>query len=101
MTITDIGVDNNGLFCFANVTGCCRSKDGSVTPRDWYYPANSAVGNKNKSPISRNRGPRTVILHRSNTSEPSGVYRCEILQNNTYFGIYPANEGELIILFWL
>ena len=94
ITISEIGQDSDGLVCFTNATNCCRGSDGSIGTRDWFFPDGSAVGNKGTQPISRSRGPGSLILHRDNTLEPSGIYRCEIYNSNVNFGIYPQNTGN-------
>ncbi len=43
--------------------------------------------------ISRTRGPGSVILHRDNVLAPTGIYRCQIYDENTYVGVYSDNEG--------
>ena len=92
--MTDIGLNNNGFFCFTDIIRCCRYLDGSSMIRDWYFPNNTRVPNRNTYHISRNRGPRTVILLRDNTTEPNGVYRCDTHGTNAFFGIYPENKGS-------
>ena len=94
ITLSEIGQESDGLFCFNNGTNCCRGSDGSSGTRDWYFPNTNTVGNKGVQPISRSRGPGSVILHRDNTLEPSGIYRCQIYNRNVYFGIYPQNTGN-------
>ena len=82
------------MFCFTNVTNCCRDIDGSNQTRDWYFPNDSRVGYEDDFPISRSTGPNTIILHRDNDFELSGVYRCHIHGSDIYFGIYPENKGK-------
>ena len=94
--MNDIGQDSDGLFCFTNATNCCRSIDGYSVRRDWYFPNNSRVENKDMRPISRSRGPKSIILHRNNTFEPSGIYRCQINDSNVYYGIYLPNTGNFV-----
>ena len=107
ITISEIGQDSDGLFCFTNSTNCCRRSDGSSGTRDWFFPNTTTVGNSGAQPISRSRGPGSVILLRDNTLEPSGIYRCQISNSKVYFGIYPQNTGnsklltDCVLLLWL
>ena len=94
ITISDIGQDSDGLFCFTNATNCCRHLDGASRTRDWFYPNDSRVESRGKQPISRSRGPRSLILHRKNISERSGVYRCQIYNISVYFGMYQRSRGN-------
>ena len=94
IALSEIGQGSDGLFCFSNATNCCRSIDNPTGTRNWFFPDDSAVGNKGTQPISRSRGPGSLILHRDNTLEPSGIYRCQIFNSNMYFGIYPQNTGN-------
>ena len=91
LNIKDIGVDSNALYCLTNITQCCRS-GGRV--RDWYYPNNNRIGSKASNIIYRTRGPQSVILHRDNTLQPVGIFRCQINNDNVYVGIYPENSGR-------
>ena len=94
ITINDIGQGSDGLFCFTNVTNCCRYIDGSSGISDWYFPNYSRVENTHAQMVSRSRGPRSIILHSDNIFEPNGIYRCQINKSNVYFGIYLPNTGN-------
>ncbi len=46
VTITDIGVGDNALFCLSNSNSCCRISNG-IASGEWFLPGES-------SPISGN-----------------------------------------------
>ncbi len=104
VNLSDIGLDNNLLTCYTNLTTCCRDEDnpsgGSLG--SWQYPNNSFVisrQNANFNIFSRSRSKQAVILHRGiNAVGPSGIYTCNIPNQNRrnqqlYFGIYNDGEG--------
>ncbi len=83
--LTSIEADRNALRCLTTLTLCCRSSDtGSSALGNWRYPDRSFVQNRSDGgSISRNRGPGSVILHRTNNAvSPTGVYTCEIPDTN-------------------
>ena len=101
VTMSDIGFNrDSALYCFTNVTTCCRGLDGGVGPSQWYYPDNGTVPGRNINQVFyRARGPKSVLLHlRENVSEPMGIFRCEIVNVSIYFGIYPENAGKKKLL---
>ena len=93
LNMEEIGVDSNALFCLTNITQCCTSGGRDII-RDWYYPNNNRIGIKASNTISRTRGSQSVILHRDNTLQPVGIFRCQINNDNVYVGIYPENSGK-------
>ena len=84
-------MESNALFCLTNITQCCRSKDIAA---NWYYPNSEIIGDRALNTIYKTRGPKSVILHRDNTLQPVGIFRCQINNNNVYLGIYQDNSGK-------
>ncbi len=80
-----------------NVDNCCRDIDGSATNTEWFYPNASRVDRKGRGSFYRTRGPKLVILHHDGSLISSGIFRCQIQDNFNYFGIYPENEGNVLL----
>ena len=110
VNLSDIGLDNNALFCYTNLTTCCRGIDNPSGGADgaWRFPNNIVVGSKtgsSSSVFSRNRAERAILLHRGNSAlGPSGIFTCEIpdgssKDQNVYFGIYNEATGKRITFF--
>jgi len=95
LNIEDIGINDNALFCFTNITTCCRGVDMTTVIREWIYPNGDNVGNRATNIISRSRGPQSVVLHRNDTLHPVGIFKCLISNDNVYVGIYPENSGKV------
>ena len=110
VNLSDIGLDNNALFCYTNLTTCCRGSDnpnGGVDG-DWRFPNNDVVSSRgaaSPSVFSRNRAERAILLHRGiNAMGPTGIFTCVIPDGssndqNVYFGIYDEAKGKLITFF--
>ena len=102
--LSEIGLNDNSLVCYTDLTTCCRGDDN---PNDgtmgvWRLPNNSVAiskGMSNANMFSRNRDTQALLLHRGiNVSEPSGIFICDIPDANmqdqqAYFGIYKMGEG--------
>ena len=85
INLASIGADRNALRCLTPLTLCCRSSDtGTSSLGSWRYPDRDFVPSRiGGDCISRNRGPSSVILHRTNNAmSPTGVYTCEIPDTN-------------------
>ncbi len=84
VTITDIGVGDNALFCLSNSNICCRTSNG-VTSGEWFLPGGSTHINGNgesssTADFSRSRRSSAVLLNRRNNAiEPEGLYRCDVI----------------------
>ena len=82
--LTAIGTDDRALFCFTNLTECCRNSDttGDGSLGDWKRPDQSKVFGLASVPYTstyRTRRPSAVTLHRrDNAMEPTGVFTCEV-----------------------
>ena len=106
VTLSDIGEDWEALFCYTNLTTCCRSYDNFYNGAigNWWFPNGTRVGSKNckltSNKFSRTRSIRTVILHHEiNANGPFGIFTCQILDSDyilqqLYFGIYNETSGE-------
>ncbi len=103
VTIIDIGVGDNALFCLSNSSSCCRSRDG-VPGGKWFLPGDSSLLNGDGETIStadfsRSRRSSAVLLNRRNNAiGPEGLYRCDVIDtrniNKTlYIGIYTVDRG--------
>ena len=114
VTITDIGVGDNALFCLSESSSCCRS-DGMASG-EWFLPgASSPINGSGElfstANFSRSRRSSAVLLNRRNdTIRPEGLYRCDVIDagnitQSLYIGIVRSNyylfvsTGSLIILF--
>ncbi len=83
VTITDIGVGDNSLFCLSNSSSCCRSRDGMVSGQ-WFLPEGSnpidGNGDTSNADFSRSRKSSAVLLNRRNNAiGPEGLYRCDVI----------------------
>ncbi len=83
VTITDIGVGDNALFCLSNSSSCCRGRDG-MTSGEWFLPGGSSPiygsGDTSSANFSRSRRSSAVLLNRRNNAiEPEGLYRCDVI----------------------
>ncbi len=84
VTITDIGVGDNALFCLSNSNSCCRSIYG-IASGEWFLPGGSSPinGNGESSSVanfSRSRRASAVLLNRRNNAiGPEGLYRCDVI----------------------
>ena len=101
VTLDEIGEDSAALFCLTNNTDCCSS---SQTRNDclgeWFLPDESRVGNiSSEDGFYRCSGPSYVALQRRNNANTTGIFRCEIPDENgavqtLYVGVYPVNSGS-------
>ena len=106
VTLSDIGEHWEALFCYTNLTTCCRDYDTSSNGAigNWWFPNGARVGSKycelTSNKFSRTRSIRTVILHREiNAIGPFGIFTCQILDSDyilqqLYLGIYNETSGE-------
>ena len=106
VNLIDIGLNDNALFCYTNLSTCCRSVDNpnGVSQGSWMFPEGNTVGSlsiADSNKFSRNRSERAVVLHRrTSASRPTGIFTCVIPDRNNvvqqvYFGIYNIDEGKL------
>ena len=106
VNLIDIGLNDNALFCYTNLSTCCRGDDNPITglQGSWMFPQGNAVGRLSLSDnieFSRNRSERAVVLHRGiSAAGPTGIFTCVIPDRNNvvqqvYFGIYNIDEGKL------
>ena len=107
VNLNDIGLDDNALFCYTNLSTCCRIIDNpnGGSQGSWRFPEGNAVGSLNKADnnvFTRNRNERALVLHRGiNAAIPTGIFTCVIPDSNNrvqqvYFGIYDFDEGKLL-----
>ena len=106
VNLNDIGLNDNALFCYTNLSTCCRGVDNpnGGLQGSWMFPEGNDVGRlilANNNEFSRNRSERAVILHRGiSAAGPTGIFTCVIPDSNNivqqvYFGIYNIDEGKL------
>ena len=106
VNLNDIGLNDNALFCYTNLSTCCRGVDNpnGGSQGSWLFPEGNAVGSlrfAENNEFSRNRSERAVVLHRGiNAAGPTGIFTCVIPDSNNvvqqvYFGIYNIVEGKL------
>ena len=106
VNLIDIGLNDNALFCYTNLSTCCRSVDYPIggLQGSWMFPEGNAVGSLNKADsnvFTRNRNERALVLHRGiSAAGPTGIFTCVIPDSNNvrqkvYFGIYNIDEGKL------
>ncbi len=74
--ISDIGEEDDALFCMTEYENCCKNPDG-----EFYYPDSSKVRIRaSGDSLYRNRGDQLIRLNRRNGAiSPRGRYRCDIL----------------------
>ena len=102
--LTEVGANSDALICLTTLMECCRGSDtnGAGSMGGWMFPDGSLVPSQSGgASLSRNRGPSSVILHRTNNvMSPTGVYTCEIPDANNisttlniylYIGQLPGN----------
>ena len=105
VNLEDIGLDDNALTIYTNLTTCCRRSDhpGNMSLGNWKFPNNSDVGYRGTSipsDFSRNRAKSTIFLHRvSSATGPIGIYTCDLPDTRSihqimYFGIYDKTRGK-------
>ncbi len=103
VTITDIGVGDDALFCLSDSGICCRTRDG-VASGEWFLPGGSSPissGGETSSTdnFSRSRRPSAVLLNRRNNAiEPEGLYRCDVIDarninQSLFIGLYKVDRG--------
>ena len=103
VTLEDIGVEDNGLFCVTNLTACCRPADttgenGSAMG-NWFFPNGTRVPSRGAQwDFHRTRGHMVVLLQRKRGGE-EGIYHCVIpdtrnVTQTIYIGVYSAGSGE-------
>ena len=107
VTITDIGTGGAALLCTTTYNPCCFS--GPPPGTHWYFPNGSHVDRFNTLPYYRSRmdanvsPPGTVLLHRNSGATTTGIFRCEIrnedgIFQSIYVGIYTATIGKFCTL---
>ena len=110
VNITDIGTGSNALHCTTTFRPCCFS--GPPPGTHWYFPNGSRVDRFNTLPYYRSRidehmspEPGTVLLHRNPEGATTGVFHCEIRDDDAngtfqsiYVGIYTTTTGESCVL---
>ena len=90
LDLTDIGEDGDSLRCLTPLTQCCRGSDNPNGNAfgSWIFPDGSVVPSRSSgADISRTRGASSVLFHRiNNAMSPTGVYACEVPDNDTTTG---------------
>ena len=93
---------SDGVQCHTDLLTCCNATQGADRG-DWYFPNGSRLNlNKESIDIYESREVQQVVLHRRNSSDTSGIYRCTVEINavhndsgrgTVYVGMY-ASGGE-------
>ena len=107
VNLSDIGLDDNALFCYTNLTTCCRGvyNPSGRTGGAWRFPNNAVVDHRygsTSSVFSRSRTEHAILLHRGNsTLGPTGIFTCEIPDSsskdqNVNFDIYDFITTNLL-----
>ena len=89
---TDIGEDDAALRCVTDSTYCCTNNFPEMLGEDYYYPdGGGVVPNEGVATNGyyRDRQSRRIRLHRQNTGNITGQFRCEI----------PSASGITVTLF--
>ncbi len=105
VTITDIEVGDNALFCLSNSSSCCRPRNG-IASGQWFLPGGSnpisgSGESSSAADFSRSRRSSAVLLNRRNNAiGPEGLYRCDVIDarnitKSLFIGIYSFNRGEV------
>ena len=104
VNLNDIGLNDNALFCYTNLSTCCRGVDNpnGGSQGSWRFPEGNAVGSLNDNNVfTRNRNQHAVVLHHEiSAAGPTGIFTCVIPDSNNVtqqvnFGIYDFDEGKL------
>ena len=86
---SDIGKDDNGLYCNTDRSDCCRLADhpnATIVQGEWYYPNGSLVQsfthesalNPTRNFFYRNRFTQAVCLNRIGDPPQRGRFSCEV-----------------------
>ena len=107
---SDIGEDDNGLYCNTDRSDCCGRADhpnGTIVQGEWYYPNGSQVQSfthevaldPTRSFFYRNRFTQAVRLNRD-TGNPQerGRFRCEVPNADGDNVTMYVNIGEWLVL---
>jgi len=102
VTITDIGIFNESLFCTTTYSPCCTRYENPET--HWYYPNGSEVLNVPWLPYFRTRyvASGSVQLSRNPEGTMTGIFHCDVPDANGtlqsfYVGIYTSTTGQVTI----
>ena len=91
-------IGGDALSCITDKTPCCSQAN---TTGNWYFPNASIVPTDSESAPYTSRGSnQTVNLNYQGGSFMSGVYRCEVpdqdnVVQNMYIGIYSNTSGGM------
>ncbi len=106
VTITDIGIGDNALFCLSNSNSCCRTRDGMASG-EWFLPGGSSSINgsgesSSTADFSRSRRSSAVLMNRRNNAVgPEGLYSCDVIDarnitKSLFIGIYTVDRGGCV-----
>ena len=105
-TVGSASDNSDSVVCHTDLGTCCSGGQGPHRG-DWYFPDGTVlpfIGNS--VPIGLGRGPQRVVIRRTTTTGPTGIYRCDIPTNavhsdidqsvgeTVYMGLYPAIGGK-------
>ena len=92
VNLEDIGECEFALFCYTNISGCCKSSRTG----EWYFPNGTSVSiERAKKDFYRDRETRVVRLNRRyNARAPTGIYCCDIPGSNGNLCIEAYNLGD-------
>ena len=104
--LNELGEEFNGgpsLQCHTDLASCCTSTEGAHRGH-WHFPNGNRPSLMDyPNDIYQSRSAQTVHLNRrNNSSEPSGIYRCDIPTNDNgdiesvYVGVYSSGGNEAL-----
>ena len=99
MTLEDIGLEGDALFCKTIQTSCCKPSSTSNALGNWLFPNKTKVPSSRKNTdFYRDREQMVVRLNRRRGGV-DGIYRCEIhdsmnVTQTIYIGVYKMGSGE-------
>ena len=103
VNLNTVGNSSDGVQCHTDLSTCCSDSQG-VHRGDWYFPNGTRL--LFSGDMYEARGAQRVELHRTTTTGPTGIYRCDIATNavhhdtdisvrdTVYVGLYTNGEGS-------
>ena len=102
ITESDIGVDDDAVYCVVVDTNCCGTLSTGNGRGQWYFPngnqLQSSTANSNLWYSTWTTGAVLLNYRKTSTTGTTGIFYCEIQDSQSelhalYIGIYAANEG--------
>ena len=106
ITRTDIGVDDDAVYCVVDDANCCGTPSAGNGRGEWYFPLMGMYLHLKTQPVFKFYASWTtgaVLMNYRGTDGggASGVFSCKIQDANNilhtfYLGVYPINEGKYV-----